>query len=90
VVSAKPVLILSGADDPITPPSWGEHVAQSLTNARHIIVPGAGHGSTPHGCVPQLIGAFLDQASVTNLDAACVQSQHRPPFFVGYTGAAQP
>jgi pimeloyl-ACP methyl ester carboxylesterase len=90
VVSAKPVLILSGADDPITPPSWGEHVAQSLTNARHIIVPGAGHGSTPHGCVPQLIGAFLDQASVKNLDAACVQSQHRPPFFVGYTGAAQP
>jgi pimeloyl-ACP methyl ester carboxylesterase len=90
VVSAKPVLILSGADDPITPPLWGDHVAQYLKNSKHIVVPGAGHGSTPRGCVPQLIGKFLDQASVKNLDPACLQSQHRPPFFVNYTGADQP
>jgi pimeloyl-ACP methyl ester carboxylesterase len=90
VVSSKPVLILSGADDPITPPSWGEHVAQSLKNSKHFVVPGAGHGSTPRGCVPQLIGKFLDEASVAGLDPACLQSQHRPPFFVNYTGADQP
>jgi pimeloyl-ACP methyl ester carboxylesterase len=90
VVSGKPVLILSGADDPITPPSWGDHVAQSLTNSKHFVVPGAGHITTPRGCVPQLIGQFLDQASVRDLDAACLQSQHRPPFFVNYTGADQP
>jgi pimeloyl-ACP methyl ester carboxylesterase len=90
VVSAKPVLIFSGADDPITPPSWGDQVAQHLKNSKHFVVPGAGHGSTPRGCVPELIGKFLDQASVTNLDPACLQSQHRPPFFVNYTGADQP
>jgi pimeloyl-ACP methyl ester carboxylesterase len=90
VVSAKPVLILSGADDPITPPSWGDHVAQSLKNSKHFVVPGAGHITTPRGCVPQLIGEFLDQASVQNLDPSCLESQHRPPFFVNYTGADQP
>jgi len=90
VVSGKPVLILSGADDPITPPSWGDHVAQYLTNAKHFVVPGAGHITTPRGCVPQLIGKFLDEASVKNLDPKCLQSQHRPPFFVNYTGADQP
>jgi pimeloyl-ACP methyl ester carboxylesterase len=90
VVSSKPVLILSGADDPITPPSWGDHVAQYLKNSKHFVVPGAGHITTPRGCVPQLIGKFLDEASVKNLDPACLQSQHRPPFFLNYTGAEQP
>jgi pimeloyl-ACP methyl ester carboxylesterase len=90
VVSDKPVLILSGADDPITPPSWGDHVAQYLSNSKHFVVPGAGHGSTSRGCVPKLIGTFLNEASVRNLDPACLQSQHRPPFFVNYTGANQP
>jgi pimeloyl-ACP methyl ester carboxylesterase len=87
VISSKPVLILSGEDDPVTPPSWGEHVAQYLKNSKHFIVPGSGHGSSGRGCVPQLMGKFLDQASVKDLDPACLQSQHRPPFFVTYTGA---
>lgn len=90
VSSSKPVLILSGADDPVTPPSWGEHVARHLKNSKHLVVPGAGHGTTPRGCVPQLISKFLNEASVNGLDPACLQSQHRPPFFVNYTGAPQP
>lgn len=90
VVSTKPVMILSGLDDPITPPIWGDRVAKFLPNSKHFVVPGAGHGSTPRGCVPELIAKFLDQASVKNLDSACLQSQHRPPFFVNYTGAGQP
>jgi len=88
--SNKPVLILSGVDDPITPPSWGDHVAQYLPNSKHFIVPGAGHGATPHGCVPELMEKFLNQASAANLDPSCIQSQHHPPFFVNYTGAEQP
>ena len=90
IVSDKPVLILSGADDPVTPPSWGDHVARSLKNSRHFIVPGAGHGTTPRGCVSQLIQKFLDEGSAAKLDPACIQSQHRPPFFLNYTGATQP
>jgi pimeloyl-ACP methyl ester carboxylesterase len=89
VVSGKPVLILSGADDPVTPPSWGEHVAKYLNNSKHFVVPGAGHGSSGHGCVPELMSKFLDQASVKDLDGACIQSQHRPPFFTNYTSVEQ-
>jgi pimeloyl-ACP methyl ester carboxylesterase len=90
VDSRNPVLIFSGQDDPITPPSWGAHVAEHLANSKHFVVPGAGHGSTARGCAPELMAKFLDQASVANLDPACLQSQHRPPFFVNYTGAGQP
>ena len=87
VVSDKPVLILSGADDPVTPPSWGDEVAQTLKNSKHLIVPGAGHGSTLLGCVPKIMQTFLDQASVRNLDTGCIQAITRPPFFTNYTGA---
>jgi pimeloyl-ACP methyl ester carboxylesterase len=89
VRSNRPVLLLSGEDDPITPPSWGEHVAQSLTNARHIVVPGAGHITLMRGCVHDLVGAFLDAASPAGLDASCVNALRRPPFFTTYTGPDQ-
>jgi len=90
VVSSKPVLIFSGQDDPVTPPSWGDHVAQYLSNSKHFIVPGSGHISLMHGCAPELVGKFLDQANAKDLDGSCLQSQHRPPFFVNYTGGDQP
>ena len=86
VRSSKPVLVLSGADDPITPPSWGEQVAKELKNAVHILAPGLGHGVSPHGCAPDLIGRLFDTASVAGLDGGCLNVQHRPPFFVNYTG----
>lgn len=86
VSSVRPVLILSGENDPVTPPSWGEHVAASLPNSRHVVVPGAGHIALMRGCVRDLVGRFLERASTDGLDVACVQSQKRPPFFTGYTG----
>jgi pimeloyl-ACP methyl ester carboxylesterase len=86
VHSSKPVLIFSGEDDPVTPPSWGEHVRQTLPNSRHIVVPGAGHITLMRGCVRDLVAQFLDAASVNGLNAACVGALGRPPFFTSYTG----
>jgi hypothetical protein len=80
------VLILSGADDPVTPPTWGDEVAPHLPNARHIVVPGAGHITLSRGCVPQLVGTFLADGSVAGLDPACTNVLTRPPFFVTPTG----
>jgi pimeloyl-ACP methyl ester carboxylesterase len=88
VTSSTPVLLFSGENDPVTPPSWGEHVAASLPNSRHVIVPGAGHIALMRGCVQDLVGHFLDTASVRGLDVACVDSLRRPPFFTSYTGPA--
>ena len=86
VQSSKPVLIFSGEDDPVTPPSWGEHVSQTLTNSRHVVVPGAGHITLMRGCVRQLVGEFLERGSADGLDPSCVR---RPPFFTSYTGPGQ-
>lgn len=88
VRSDRPVLILSGADDPVTPPTWGDHVKPTLSRSRHIVVPGAGHITLMRGCVPQIVGRFLDAASVDGLDPACTTTLTRPPFFVTPTGPA--
>ena len=45
VRSAVPVLLLSGGRDPVTPPSFAEHVAATLTNSRHIVFPESAHGN---------------------------------------------
>jgi pimeloyl-ACP methyl ester carboxylesterase len=89
VASTRPVLIFSGQDDPVTPPSWGDHVHQSLPNSRHIVVPGAGHITLMRGCVRDLVAAFLDRGSGSDLDVGCVSGLRRPPFFTSYTGPEQ-
>lgn len=86
VVSDKPVLLLSGADDPITPPANAAHVARTLRNSLALVVPGQGHGNAWRGCVPQLMTDFVQQASVKNLDGACVQKIRPFPFFTSFTG----
>jgi pimeloyl-ACP methyl ester carboxylesterase len=88
VKSAKQVLILSGNDDPVTPPTWGDQVARALSNSKHLIAPGLGHGVSGHGCAPVLIAKLLDSGSVAGIDGACLKDQTRPPFFVSYTGQA--
>lgn len=86
VTSSVPVLILSGADDPVTPPTWGDHVAPHLSKSKHIVVPGAGHITLMRGCVATIVERFIDAASVDGLDAACTGALTRPPFFVTPTG----
>jgi pimeloyl-ACP methyl ester carboxylesterase len=90
VTSTRPVLIFSGEDDPVTPPSWGDHVAQSLPHSRHVVVPGAGHITLMRGCVRDLVAAFWDRGTVDGLDVGCVDRLKRPPFFTSYTGRERP
>jgi pimeloyl-ACP methyl ester carboxylesterase len=86
VVSDKPVLVLSGELDPVTPPRWGAATAEHLSNSLHIVVPGAAHGTSMYGCVPKLIAEFVEAATVDGLDAACVDVLERPMFFHSFTG----
>ena len=86
VVSDKPVLLLSGADDPITPPANAAQVARTLPNSLSLVVPGQGHGNAWRGCVPQLMAEFVQQASVKHLDAACVNKIKPLAFFTRFTG----
>jgi pimeloyl-ACP methyl ester carboxylesterase len=86
VRSDKPVLLLSGELDPVTPPSWAEEAKKTLSRSAHFTVPGVGHGASAVGCVPRLISDFLDKGSVDGLDGGCVGKQKRPPFFVTFAG----
>lgn len=82
VRSDAPVLIISGKDDPVTPPSWGEAVARHLPNARHVVLPNVGHIPTTPGCVGDLVAAFVDAGSAAGLDVSCVATLDRPAFAV--------
>lgn len=88
VTSDAPVLILSGEFDPVTPPSWGEEAAKTLPNAKHIVVPGVGHGATGIGCVPKLVAQFITEGSADEIDGSCVEKHKRPPFFLTNAGPA--
>lgn len=86
VISSKPVLILSGELDPVTPPSWGDRIAKHLANSRHFTIPGTGHGASGVGCVPKLIDRFLRDANPAALDGACTKKRTRPAFFLDHAG----
>jgi pimeloyl-ACP methyl ester carboxylesterase len=84
--SDKPVLILSGEFDPVTPPRYGDEIARTLSNSRHIVAPGQGHIAMTRGCLPRLAAEFVDAADPAVLDSACVDSLGTLPFFLDYNG----
>ena len=86
VKSDVPVLLLSGALDPITPQAHAEAAKATLSHGTHLVVPGVGHGTSAHGCVPELIAQFLEAGSGAGLDGGCVDGLGRPPFFVSFAG----
>ena len=86
VRSDAPTLLLSGALDPVTPPSWGEEVLGGLSNARHLIAPGAGHGVITRGCADDLVAEFIESGDHADLDASCLERIRRPPFLLSAAG----
>jgi pimeloyl-ACP methyl ester carboxylesterase len=83
VKSDKPVLILTGEWDPVTPPSQGDEAAKTLSNSLHVVVPHGGHGLDGlEGieCVDKLITQFVERGQVKGLDPACVKNIKRKGF----------
>lgn len=86
--SDKPVLILSGARDPVTPPKYGEEIMRGLTHARQLVLKGQGHAVFIRGCTPKLIEEFIDDPEPKRLDASCLDRLGATPAFVDFNGAA--
>ena len=86
VTSSVPVLLMSGDLDPVTPPTWAEQTKATLTNSRHVIVPGTGHGTITTGCGLRIAREFIDKGSVDGLETGCLESLKRPPFFLTPAG----
>ncbi len=78
-----PTLILSGYIDPITPPEWGDAVAKTLSNSRHLVIRHMSHesdGLENVECLDTMFLSFLSSADVTAVDTRCTGSM-RPPAF---------
>jgi pimeloyl-ACP methyl ester carboxylesterase len=82
---AAPVLMLSGALDPVTPPRRAIAAGKSMTQAQHLVVASAGHGVSALGCAPRLLREFLDRPDQP-LRAACLDDVPAPTFQVGSAG----
>ena len=71
VVSDVPTLLMAGEFDPITPPAWAHHAAETLSNATVVEYAGVGHGaSAVEGCPRDMLIAFFNDP--TSVDDACV------------------
>lgn len=86
VVSDLPVLLLSGGADPVTPPAYAERAAQTLAAHVHLVGRDMGHILAHVGCVPRLMARYVREASLENIDAACVKEAGPMPFFTSFNG----
>jgi pimeloyl-ACP methyl ester carboxylesterase len=86
--SAVPALLLSGSDDPVTPPAYAELARHGLTNSVHVVLQGFGHGQLAAPCVDRVMDEFIRSGSVAGLDASCTRADQPMPFFISLNGPA--
>ncbi len=85
--SDKPILVLSGESDPVTPPQNGERAAQMFSNSLHLVMPAHGHGVIARGCMPALVTEFLSSADLDALNTQCIERERVTPFFLNASGS---
>lgn len=81
-------LLLSGGQDPATPPRHGERVAAALGPlAQHLGVAQAGHGVMGLACMRELAQRFIEAEddrgalAIASRDGGCAKQVPRPPAF---------
>jgi pimeloyl-ACP methyl ester carboxylesterase len=84
--SDVPALLLSGSDDPVTPPAYGEQARRGLTNSLHVVLQDFGHGQLAAPCMDRVMEQFINRASVVGLDVACTRIDKPMPFFTSLNG----
>ena len=81
-----PVLLLSGDSDPITPPRYAKLAAVDMSNAWLLTGKYQGHGLGIVGCMPRLIGKFIDTLRLEDGEADCLDDSFSMPFFLDFAG----
>ena len=84
--TSVPVLLLSGGNDPVTPPAYAEQAKRGMKNSVHLVMPGLGHGQIVAPCVDDVIARFLASGTTKELDVACTQDVRPMPFFITFAG----
>lgn len=88
VASSAPVLLLSGGNDPVTPPAFARAAMTRLGTARHIEVPDMGHGQLGLPCMDRIMADFIRGTDVQQLDTRCLGALRPMPFFTTPAGPA--
>ncbi|MGE2691932.1 alpha/beta hydrolase [Mycolicibacterium pulveris] len=73
-----PTLALSGSYDGQTGAQWGKYVAQHLSQAHEVTVPGVAHGVYTNDCGADVIASFYRDPQ--RPDTACVGETKPPPY----------
>ena len=77
-----PTLLLSGTQDPVTPPSQGTLAAKTLPNSKHVVVAGVGHITSPQPCVRRIITKFIEAGNIAAAVDPCEAELKLPrPLF---------
>ncbi|MDX1991709.1 MAG: alpha/beta hydrolase [bacterium] len=82
VRSSIPALVLSGEFDPITPPSWGQLVADDLENSFFYVFPSVGHGAIRTDECAQSIALQFVEAPTVEPDSDCLADAEPPNFTI--------
>ncbi len=85
VQSDVPVLLLSGAEDPVTPERWAVEAGKTLPNSSVVTIPANGHIAAGAECMDEYVAAWLD-APAEPVEIDCESRHERPPFFLDFTG----
>lgn len=89
LTSDIPVLLLSGENDPVTPPAYADKALQGFSQHQHIVGARQGHGLIAQGCVRKLAAQFLADDEPLPLDSDCSAALSAMPFFIDFQGPAQ-
>lgn len=77
VTSDVPTLLMSGAYDPITPPSFAEAIEPGLSNSQSVVLPHAGHATVGDECgLTIALDFFADPSSTA--DQSCLSGSDEP------------
>ncbi|MEP7185107.1 MAG: alpha/beta hydrolase [Rhodanobacter sp.] len=87
VISDKPVLLLAGQYDPVTPPRYAKEVAKGLSNSRVLVFNGQAHSVMMAGCGRELVRHFVEKLDPKTLDASCLKRLKPTPIFIDFNGA---
>ncbi|HEX3836233.1 MAG TPA: alpha/beta fold hydrolase [Steroidobacteraceae bacterium] len=88
LASNRPVLLLSGSNDPVTPPAYAAQAARGLHDSLQVVLADMGHGQISAPCAARLLSRFIELGSTHGLQAeiACIQQTLPTAFVTSFTG----
>jgi pimeloyl-ACP methyl ester carboxylesterase len=84
--SDVPALLLSGSDDPATPPAYAAQAERAFSHHLSLVMQGFGHGQLTVPCMDRVMAQFVARGSVDGLDVSCTAAARPLAFFTSLNG----